>query len=55
MSRAAREGFGYDPIFFYPPLDATFGELPDAQKATVSHRGLAAASARTVLTALREG
>lgn len=31
-------GFGYDPIFFYPPLGCTFGELPLAKKEQVSHR-----------------
>ena len=43
-------GFGYDPLFYYPPLGRTFGELSDAEKAPVSHRGLAAALARLVLT-----
>ena len=42
-------GFGYDPVFFYPPWGVTFGEVSDARKATVSHRGLAAAAARRVL------
>jgi XTP/dITP diphosphohydrolase len=42
-------GFGYDPVFFYPPLAGTFGELSDEQKATVSHRGRAAAAARRAL------
>jgi XTP/dITP diphosphohydrolase len=46
------EGFGYDPVFFYPPLDRTFGELPDVDKATVSHRGKAAAAARALLAAM---
>ena len=32
-------GFGYDPIFHYPPRGLTFGELPPADKAAVSHRG----------------
>jgi XTP/dITP diphosphohydrolase len=36
-----RAGFGYDPIFVYPPLGRTFGELPGAVKATVSHRAVA--------------
>ena len=45
-------GFGYDPVFFYPPLAGTFGELSDEQKATVSHRGRAAAAARAALQAL---
>lgn len=34
-------GFGYDPIFFYPPLGRTLGETPDEVKATLSHRGAA--------------
>ena len=34
-------GFGYDPIFYYPPFDCTLAELDLEQKATVSHRGLA--------------
>lgn len=34
-------GFGYDPIFFYPPLGRTLGELSDEVKATLSHRGAA--------------
>ena len=42
-------GFGYDPLFFYPPLGRTFGELSDAEKSHVSHRALAAALARDVL------
>lgn len=34
-------GFGYDPLFFYPALDKTFGELDREIKAKVSHRGKA--------------
>ncbi|HEY7555745.1 MAG TPA: XTP/dITP diphosphatase [Candidatus Binatia bacterium] len=34
-------GFGYDPLFFYPPLGKTFGEIETKIKATVSHRGKA--------------
>ena len=34
-------GFGYDPIFFYPPFDRTLAEVPQAQKSVVSHRGAA--------------
>jgi XTP/dITP diphosphohydrolase len=55
ITRAPRGagGFGYDPVFFYPPLGGTFGELSDAQKAIVSHRGRAAAAARAALAAAR--
>jgi XTP/dITP diphosphohydrolase len=34
-------GFGYDPLFFYPPFQAAFAEVPAEQKLTVSHRGQA--------------
>lgn len=34
-------GFGYDPIFYYPPLKCTLAELDLVRKATVSHRGQA--------------
>ena len=32
-------GFGYDPIFYYPPLGMTTAELPPEKKNEVSHRG----------------
>ena len=34
-----RGGFGYDPIFFYPPFNRTLAELSAEEKASVSHRG----------------
>ena len=34
-------GFGYDPIFFYPPYGCTLAEVDGAKKAAVSHRGKA--------------
>jgi XTP/dITP diphosphohydrolase len=34
-------GFGYDPLFFYPPLQKTLAELPPEEKFSVSHRGKA--------------
>ncbi len=36
-----QSGFGYDPIFFYPPLKKTFGQMTRAEKSHVSHRGKA--------------
>jgi XTP/dITP diphosphohydrolase len=42
-------GFGYDPVFFYPPLGRTFAELDPALKNGVSHRGQALARARDIL------
>jgi XTP/dITP diphosphohydrolase len=38
---AGEGGFGYDPIFYYPPLKKTFGQLTRAEKSRVSHRGKA--------------
>lgn len=35
------KGFGYDPIFFFPPLNKTFGQMTIAEKGRVSHRGKA--------------
>ena len=32
-------GFGYDPIFYYPPLGCTLAEVDGPAKAAVSHRG----------------
>lgn len=34
-------GFGYDPIFHYPPYGRTLAEATPAEKAAVSHRGQA--------------
>ena len=34
-------GFGYDPVFYYPPRARTFGEIPRADKDKISHRGQA--------------
>ena len=42
-------GFGYDPLFYYPPLGATFAELPAEVKHVVSHRAQAMARARRIL------
>ena len=37
-------GFGYDPVFFYPPLAKTFGQLTAEEKSAISHRGRALAA-----------
>ncbi|MGE0593297.1 MAG: RdgB/HAM1 family non-canonical purine NTP pyrophosphatase [Vicinamibacterales bacterium] len=34
-------GFGYDPIFFYPPFGRTLAEVSAAEKLSVAHRGKA--------------
>ena len=41
QAAAGAHGFGYDPIFRYPPLNVTTAELSDEQKAAVSHRARA--------------
>ncbi|MBE6975817.1 MAG: RdgB/HAM1 family non-canonical purine NTP pyrophosphatase [Ruminococcaceae bacterium] len=41
LLREARgeNGFGYDPIFYYPPLGKTTAELSPEEKNSISHRG----------------
>ncbi len=39
--RRGANGFGYDPVFLYPPLGKTFAEMTPAEKNSVSHRGAA--------------
>ena len=34
-------GFGYDPVFYYPPFNKTFAEMSMEEKSRVSHRGKA--------------
>ncbi len=46
-----RFGFGYDPVFYYPPAGKTFAQLDEAKKNSVSHRRRAA---EALLAALRE-
>jgi XTP/dITP diphosphohydrolase len=45
-------GFGYDPLFFFPPYGLTFGEVPREDKDRVSHRGKAFARLRSFLESL---
>lgn len=42
-------GFGYDPIFFYPPFNKTFGQLRAEEKNKVSHRALAIKGIKEIL------
>ena len=44
-------GFGYDPIFHYPPYGRTLAEVTPEEKAAVSHRGRAFRQLRRRLTA----
>ena len=45
--KKGRSGFGYDPVFFFPPAGKTFAEMTVKEKNTVSHRA-------KVLSAFRE-
>lgn len=38
---SGKGGFGYDPIFYYPPLKKTFADLTAEEKNSISHRGRA--------------
>jgi len=51
-SLIGNEGFGYDPLFFFPPLGKTFGEIDRETKATVSHRGKALKRLAAILPSL---
>ena len=37
------QGFGYDPLFYYPPLEKTFAQMSGEEKNRISHRGKAMA------------
>ncbi|MCJ7680883.1 MAG: RdgB/HAM1 family non-canonical purine NTP pyrophosphatase [Candidatus Aminicenantes bacterium] len=52
--RKGKSGFGYDPIFFYPPLNKTFAELGLEEKNAVSHRGQALRALLSYLTPVVE-
>ncbi|MGM0453129.1 MAG: XTP/dITP diphosphatase [Thermodesulfobacteriota bacterium] len=43
---AGDNGFGYDPIFYYPPAGKTFAQMSRKEKGRVSHRGKALAEVR---------
>ena len=42
-------GFGYDPLFFYPPFECSFGQAPLERKMEVSHRAQALQKMRAYL------
>ncbi len=47
---AGDQGFGYDPLFFYPTFQKTFAEVPLSEKNKVSHRYHAMQKAKQVLS-----
>lgn len=48
-SPKGERGFGYDPLFFFPPLKKTFAELSPEEKNLVSHRGKALSALKSNL------
>ncbi len=46
-------GFGYDPIFFYPPYGKTLAEVDNDRKLAVAHRGVAFRKVRAYLAGQR--
>ena len=48
-------GFGYDPIFYYPPYMSTLGDVPDERKLAIAHRGKAFRMLAAWLTDERTG
>ena len=54
MLRAPRgaNGFGYDPLFFIPPMGKTTAELEPTQKHAISHRGKALRRMRELMERL---
>jgi len=54
FERKGTGGFGYDPIFYYPPFKATFAEVSAEDKNRVSHRFKALQAARKRLKDLLE-
>ena len=51
-AQAGTGGFGYDPVFYYPPMDRTLAEMSPEDKNRVSHRGKAMAVLRAYLEKL---
>lgn len=45
-------GFGYDPVFYYPPLKKTFAQLTTLEKNNFSHRANALRKLKTFLSEL---
>lgn len=44
-----KNGFGYDPLFFLPRHNKTFGELDPSMKARISHRARALVKIKKIL------
>ncbi len=49
---AGSNGFGYDPVFYFPEQGATMAQLDPEVKNRISHRGRAAQAAVGILAAM---
>lgn len=47
--KQGEHGFGYDPVFYYPPLEKTFAQLTAKEKNHISHRARAFQQLRVYL------
>jgi len=47
-------GFGYDPVFYYPPYQKTFAQMDEAEKNSISHRAVAVGKLIKALHALSD-
>ncbi len=52
--KRGENGFGYDPVFFYPPFEKTFAELHSGEKNRISHRAAALNKLRIYLASNME-
>lgn len=50
IEKKGKNGFGYDPVFYYPPLGKTFAQLSRSEKNQISHRGKALKKLRDFFT-----
>ncbi|MFH1784545.1 MAG: RdgB/HAM1 family non-canonical purine NTP pyrophosphatase [bacterium] len=48
-----KNGFGYDPVFIYPPYNKTFAQIPLKTKNKISHRALALEKIRQIIEKMR--
>ncbi len=52
---AGNMGFGYDPIFYLPPLKKTMAQLTMDEKNRISHRAIALEKAKKILKGIVNG